>query len=85
MAVVLLMFDQLAPPSSDDCHRMMFPVFPLSDNVPLLEFEHTVPEPEMEPPTERGLTVIVAAAVFAAGHVPFITDALYNVVVVKLE
>lgn len=75
MLVVLLMFDQLAPPSSEYCHRITFPVFPLSDNVPLLEFEHTVADPATEPPTERRLTVIVAAVAFDAGHVPLVIEA----------
>ena len=82
---MLLMFDQLAAPSSDDCHRMTLPVCPLSINVPLLALEQTVAAPETDPPTERGLTVMVATVAIVEGQVPFVTVALYIVVVVKFE
>jgi hypothetical protein len=76
MEVVFVMFDQLIPPSSDDCQRIIFPVFPLSVNVPLLVPGHTVVVPVTEPPTVIGFTVIVAAEAVTEGQVPLVTVAL---------
>ena len=70
------MLDQPAPPSSEDCHRMIFPVCPPSISVPLLVLEQTVVAPETVPPIERGLTVLVAVVAMAAAQVPFVTVAL---------
>ena len=72
----LVMLVQRAPASSEYCQRIIFPVFPLSTNVPLLATEHTVSAPEIVPPAERGLTVIVAAVAFVAGQLPLVIDAL---------
>ncbi len=59
-----------------DCHLTIVPVFP--DNVNVVEFVpvQTVAAPAMLPPTDVGLTVIVAVAEFAAVHAPLVTTAL---------
>ncbi len=61
--------------SVDICHWIV-PVFP--DNVKrvLLVPEQTVAAPEINPATEVGLTVIVAAPVVAEAQDPLITTAL---------
>ena len=38
---------------------------------------HTVALPAMLPPTDEGLTVTVAVALFAAEHAPLVITALY--------
>ncbi len=45
---------------------------------------HTVALPAMLPPTDAGLTVTVAVALFAAEHAPLVITALYWVVAVRL-
>ena len=57
----------------------------LSDNVPLLEPAHSVAAPEVVPPAEVGLTVMVAEVELAAGQVPFVTFARYPVVEPRFE
>ena len=84
--VVLLMFDQLAPSSSEDCHRIMVPVCPFNITLPLFELAHTVSVvPVATPPAESGLTVMVAVVAIADRQVPFVTDALYRVVFVRFK
>ncbi len=58
----------------DDCHCIV-PVFPDKVNSVLLVPEQAVVAPEMDPATEVGLTVIVAAPVVAEAHVPLVTTA----------
>ena len=45
---------------------------------------HTVAEPAMEPPAEAGVTVTVASDELAGEQIPFVTTALYFVVVIRL-
>ena len=68
------------PPSVELSHLITLPVCPLSVNVPLLEPEQTVALDETVPPTETGLTVIVADEELAAVLTPLCTTALYKVV-----
>ena len=49
----------------------------------LLVPAQTVAEPEMDPPTEAGLTVIVASVELAGVHIPLVTTALYFVVITR--
>lgn len=82
---VFAILDQLTPPLIEDSHLTILPVCPLKVKVPLFEPAQTELAPATDPPAVTGLTVIVAAAEFAAGHVPLVTDALYKVVAVRLE
>ena len=68
------------PPSVELSHLITLPVCPLSVSVPLLEPEQTVALEETEPPTETGLTVIVAAEELADEQTPLCTTAMYKVV-----
>ena len=82
---VFVILDQLTPPLIEDSHLTILPVCPLNVKVPLLEPAQTDTAPATDPPTVTGLTIMVAVVEFAAGQVPLTTDALYKVVVVKLE
>ena len=61
----------------------MLPVKP--DNVSKVLFvpAHTVAEPAMDPPTEAGITVMVASEELAGVQIPFVTTALYLVVATR--
>lgn len=80
--VVLLMVDQLPPPSVDISQRTTFPVWPLKFIVPLLLPEQTEVVPLTDPPTEPLVTVMVALPELTVVQ-PVIT-AWYMVVWVKL-
>ena len=60
----------MAKLSKEDSHLTTDPVCPLKVNVVLLVPEHTVAAPATVPPTETGVIVIVAAALFAGAHTP---------------
>ena len=66
---------QLTPPFVDDCQEIV-PVYPLNEMVPLFDPAHSEAAPEVVPPTETALTVIVAAVAFAEEQSPFVTFAL---------
>jgi hypothetical protein len=70
--------------SVDDCHLIIVPICPDKVSVVLLVPEQTVVLPATVPPTETGLTVIVASVEFAEEHTPLVTTAWYFVVEVKL-
>ena len=63
--VVLAIGDQVEPPLIEDSHLTTLPVWPLKLSVAPLAPEQTVALDATVPPTETGLTVIVAAAEFA--------------------
>ena len=83
MVAVLAMSVQVVP-SGELCHLVMLPVWPLNVSVVLFVPVHTVALPAILPPTEAGLTVTVAVALFAAEHTPLVITALYCVVNVRL-
>ena len=60
--------------SGDDCH-WMFPVFPLRVSVVLFVPEHTVVPPETVPPTDDGMTVMVAVVLVVGEQTPLVTTA----------
>ena len=67
------------PEKSDavaDCHFVTVPVLP--DNVKVVEFVpvHTVADPAIVPPTEVGLTLIVAVDETVESHTPDLITAL---------
>jgi len=45
---------------------------------------HTVADPATDPPSEAGVTVTVASDELAGEQLPFVTTALYFVVVTRL-
>ena len=83
MVAVFAMSVQVVP-SGELCHFVIVPVWPLNVNVVLFVPVHTVALPAMLPPTDAGLTVTVAVALFAAEHAPLVITALYWVVAVRL-
>lgn len=61
VVVVLVIADQVTPPSIENSQRFTAPVCPLSVKVPLLVGAHTdVTAGAIDPPTEAGDTVTVA-------------------------
>ena len=59
---MVLIFDkllQVVPPSVENSQSRILPVWPLSDNTPLLDPLQTVALPEILPAMVTGLTVIV--------------------------
>ena len=77
------MFVHEIPSSVEYCQRIIVPVSPLRVSVPLFVPAHSLAAPEITPPMETGFTVIAAAAVLAAGQVPLVMFALYEVVAVR--
>ena len=65
------------------CHLVMLPVYPDKVSKVLLIPEHTVAEPAIDPPTEAGATVMVASEELAGVQIPFVTTALYFVVITR--
>jgi len=53
----------------DDCHFIIEPVYPDNVKVELFIPAHLEVEPKIEPPTDKGLTVIVPVA-FTEPHPP---------------
>ena len=55
---------QLPPPSVEEAHRMIDPLYPVMDNVPLPGDGQTTPPPVKVPPLGAAptVTVVVAAA-----------------------
>ena len=76
VVVLAIAVPGVAKLSKDDSHRVIVPVLPLKVN--LVEFvpAHTVVLPEMDPPTEAGVTDTVAVALLASAHAPLVTTAL---------
>ena len=70
--VVLLIVDHVPPLSVENSQRITFPVWPDNTIVPLLLPEQTVLLPLTVPPTDAGVTVMVAALEFTVVH-PVIT------------
>ena len=60
----------------EDSQRVTLPVWPLNVNTVELLPVHTVALPAIVPPTDAGLTVTVAVALFAAAQDPLVTTAL---------
>ena len=75
---------QEAPPFVENCHLVMLPVNPLNVIVPALAPLQTVAAPDVVPPAETGLTVMVAEADATGAHTPLCIIARYEVVIVKL-
>ena len=76
VVVLAIAVPAVAKLSKDDSHLVIDPVLPL--NVKVVEFVpvQTVALPATVPPTDTGLTVIVAVALFAAEQDPLVTTAL---------
>ena len=79
MVDVFAMFVHVFPPSVEEDHFTTYPVFPVKVNVPLLEPVHTEVDPVRVPATGGESMVMVAVEEFAAGKIPFTTEALYRI------
>ena len=70
VVVVLATSVELVQSLVEYCHLTMLPVLPSNVRALLFEPEHTVAEPETDPPAETGLTVTVASEELVAEHTP---------------
>ena len=70
-----LTFAQPSEPSVDCCHWIV-PVCPLTLTVVVLPVQIVLEAAVAVPPTDVGLTVTVAVALFAAAQAPLVTTAL---------
>ena len=70
VVVVFEMLVHVEPPSVEDSHLTIVPVFPIKVNVPVLLPLQTVVFPEMLPPTVAAFTVIVPKEEFAEAQTP---------------
>ena len=62
--------------SNEDSQRVMEPVYPLKVRVVEFVPVQTVAPPAIDPPTDAGVTVMVAVALFAAAQTPLVMTAL---------
>ena len=69
------MLTHVTPPSIEDSHLTMLPVWPLNESVPLFEPLQADEEPATVPPTDAGETVISTEVEFAEAHPPLCTTA----------
>lgn len=76
LVVLEILVPAVAKLSVDDSQRITDPVFPLKVNVEEFVPVQTVVLPAMDPPTEAGLTVMVAVVLLASGQAPLLTTAL---------
>ena len=72
----MLVTDEANVLDGEDSQRVTFPVCPLKVNTVELVPVQTVALPAIVPPTDAGLTVTVAVALFAAAQDPLVTTAL---------
>ena len=76
VVVFAILVPAVAKLSKEDSQRVTLPVCPLKVNTVELVPVQTVALPAIVPPTDAGLTVTVAVALFAAVQDPLVTTAL---------
>ena len=72
---VLAISDQELKGDTADCHFVIVPVFPDKLKEALVEPKQMAEPPLTVPPTDAGVTVIVAEELFAAEQTPWVTTA----------
>ena len=76
VVVFVILVPAVAKLSKEDSQRVTLPVCPLKVNTVEFVPVQTVALPAIVPPTDAGLTVTVAVALFAAAQDPLVTTAL---------
>jgi len=76
VVVLAMAVPAVAKLSNEDSQRVIAPVWPLKVNTVEFVPVQTVAVPAIVPPTEAGVTVTVAVALFAAAQAPLVMTAL---------